>query len=255
MNKILFLGTGAADWEIENKDGFFRRNSSALINNDLIVDCGSHIFDFSESFKLDKLYDNVTDIIITHNHSDHFSKESIFKIAEKQKIRLGCSKAVMKKIGEHKNIEYTIFAPFKEYKMGKYKILPVLANHDVVTMGDDTSFHYIITTEDEKVVFYGLDGAWFLRPTWEAMRNYKFDVMIFDCTVGDSDDWRIFEHNTIPMLRMMVKEIENQKTVKENGVMIASHLARTLHVSHEETVEILNKINLKVAYDGMSIEF
>ena len=38
--KVTFLGTGAADWDIRAyRDGeFFRRNSSILINDDLLVD-------------------------------------------------------------------------------------------------------------------------------------------------------------------------------------------------------------------------
>lgn len=188
MNKITFLGTGAADWDFENKEEFFRRYSSALINDNLLIDCTEHIFDFAKSVQNENLYDNVTDIIITHKHSDHFSKDAIFQIAKNKKIRLGCSKAIKSIIGENENIEYNIFEPFSEYEMGKYKITPLLANHDVITDGDDRAFHYIITTENGKNVFYGLDGAWFLRPSWEIMKKRKYDIMVFDCTVGDSDD-------------------------------------------------------------------
>lgn len=34
MAELLFLGTGAADWDINAKTGFFRRNSAALLNTD-----------------------------------------------------------------------------------------------------------------------------------------------------------------------------------------------------------------------------
>lgn len=255
MNKITFLGTGAADWDFENKEEFFRRYSSALINDNLLIDCTEHIFDFAKSVQNENLYDNVTDIIISHKHSDHFSKDAILTIAKNKKIRVGCSKAIKKVIGENENIEYNVFEPFSEYEMGKYKVTPILANHDAVVDNDDKAFHYIITTENGKNIFYGLDGAWFLRPSWEVMRKYKYDVMVFDCTVGDSDDWRIFEHNTIPMLRMMIKEIQNQNMINERGIMIASHLAHTLHVSHTETEKILNKINVTTAFDGMKVEF
>lgn len=43
MNRLLFLGTGAADWDISCKGDFFRRNSAVLVNNRLIIDCGAHI--------------------------------------------------------------------------------------------------------------------------------------------------------------------------------------------------------------------
>ena len=44
-----------------------------------------------------------------------------------------------------------------------------------------------------------------------------------------------------------------ENMVAENGVIVASHLARTLHKPHEETKEILQKAGMLTAYDGMLI--
>lgn len=255
MSELLFLGTGAADWDIKNKAGFFRRNSAALLDGCFMLDCGSHIFDFAESTSNPSLYDDVTDIIITHDHYDHFSKESVLKIAENKKIRVGCCGHIKNLIGEHENIQFTLFSPLHKAQMGNYSVTALLANHHIVIDGDNMAFHYIIETPDGKKLFYGLDGAWFLRPSWQEMLKHRFDIMVFDCTVGDSHDWRIFEHNTIPMLRDMVKEINDRKMLTDNGKLIASHLARTLHVPHEETSEILDKIGMMTAFDGMEITF
>ena len=87
------------------------------------------------------------------------------------------------------------------------------------------------------------------------MKKHKFDVMLFDCTVGDSEDWRLFEHNTIPMLRMMLNEIKNKQLLNSEGKYIATHLARTLHKSHEDTEKILKEMDMITAFDGMKIEF
>ena len=255
MSEILFLGTGAADWNIKEKGDFFRRNSAALINGELMLDCGPHIFDFAESTGNDELYSYIKNVVITHGHADHFCRESVLKLAEKQKVRVGCDKANKNVIGAHPNIQFAQLKPFKEKKIGRYKIIPLLANHDVIINGDACAFHYIIETPDKKTVFYGLDGAWFLRPSWEVMKEYKYDLMIFDCTVGDKDDWRLYEHNTIPMLRMMIREIKEKELLKENGKLIASHIARTLHGTHEETADILKEIDMITAYDGMTVQF
>lgn len=258
MNEIIFLGTGAADWNIADridKKEFFRRNSAALVNYDLMIDCGGHIFDFAEEAGNEALYDNVENIILTHNHSDHFSKFSVLSLAKKHKIKIGCDTNLAELIGKHENIEFEIFKPFEKKIMGNYKIIPLLANHDIVADGKAYAFHYIIETKDEKKIFYGLDGAWFLRPSWEEMKKHKFDVMVFDCTVGDFHDWRIFEHNTVPMLREMIKEIKNQNMLSEGGKLIASHFARTLHGTHWETQKILEKTGAAAAYDGLKIEF
>ena len=104
MSQLLFLGTGAADWNINDKGDFFRRNSAALLNGELMLDCGSHIFDFAESTGNPALYDTVTDIIITHDHYDHFCRESVIRIADRQKIRVGCCGHIKNIIGNHHNI-------------------------------------------------------------------------------------------------------------------------------------------------------
>jgi len=255
MSELLFLGTGAADWTKEHKGDFFRRFSAALLNQELLLDCTHDIFDFAESIRDEHLFDKVTDIMITHCHSDHFNREAVLKLAEMQKIRVGCDRHIRKVLGEHPNITYKIFRPYVRKKIGKYQVTPVLANHDVVIKGDRCAFHYIIEAPDGKKLFYGLDGAWYLRPTWAEMKQHQFALMVFDCTVGDSDDWRLFEHNTIPMLRKMTKEIRAQKMLQKDGKLIASHLARTLHGSHEETVAILQKLHMITAFDGMTIHF
>lgn len=254
MNELLFLGTGAADWNLQNRRGFFRRNSAALLNENLLLDCGPHVWDYVRCVNGHAL-DRVTDVLITHDHSDHFDKDALLKLAERQKIRVACDGFLRVTVGAHPNIEYMPVVPFREFTVGSYRVMPVLANHDVVQQGLRQSCHYIVTTPDGKTLFYGLDGAWFLRPSWKEMCRHKFDVMVLDCTVGDREDWRLFEHNTIPMLRQMVREIHEQRLLNRNGVLVASHLARTLHGSHEHTEKVLKELSMVTACDGMKIRF
>ena len=254
MAELLFLGTGAADWDINAKTGYFRRNSAALLNGELMIDCGPHIFDFAEDFSRE-VYNDVTDIVITHNHSDHFNKDSVLRLAKDRKIRVFGDAQIKEALDDRENIEFIKAVPYVCQKVGRYSVIPLLANHHIVADGDRFALHYIIKTPDGKNLFYGCDGAWFLRPTWNTMLEYKFDAMVLDCTVGDMDDWRLFEHNTIPMLRTMMKAVREKELMNDNGMVIASHLARTLHVSHEETERILAEMDMITAYDGMTAEF
>ena len=198
-------------------EGFFRRNSSCLIDKKLLIDSGAHIFSFIEDFNVPDLFDELTDIIVTHFHSDHINKESVLRLAENRSLRVGCDKRTMEHIGEHPNITYTLFKPYAEYARGDIKVTPLLSNHDIVADGENFAFNYYIETKDGKSIFYGLDSAWILRPTWEYLKKKKFDAFVFDCTVGDKDDWRIFEHNTIPMIRKMVEEINAKEMTVLKG--------------------------------------
>ena len=91
MSEMIFLGTGAADWNLAMKnEGFFRRNSSCLIDKKLLIDPGAHIFSFIEDFNVPDLFDELTDIIVTHFHSDHINKESVLRLAENRIGNLRC---------------------------------------------------------------------------------------------------------------------------------------------------------------------
>ena len=252
MSKVLFLGTGAADWLMEDKrEGeFFRRNSSTMLNGELLIDPGAYIFDYMADSGDAGLFDNVRYLLVTHNHGDHVNADSVKRLCEGRGLTAVCPKTAQDRIGSIDGLCFITPEHGKAVTLGGYTVLPLMANHDDVI----NAFHYIITTPDGKKIFYGLDGAWFLRPTWEEMKADRFDMAILDATVGDFDDWRLFEHNTVPMLRKMVAEMVRLNMMTEKGVLVASHLARTLHPSHEECVEIFGKLNMTVAYDGLETE-
>ncbi len=215
MSELLILGSGAADWKAREKDAFFRRNASALLNGDLLLDCGGGIWDFERSFR--GVLDGVTDVLVTHDHDDHFQLWSFLELAKRGNIRIACDGALQREIGSIPGVTCLPVTPYVPFRLGRYRITPLLANHDVVRMGDRQACHYILDTPDGRSLFYGLDGAWFLRPTWEEMRRHTFDLMVLDCTVGDREDWRLCEHNTIPMLRMLTRQIRAQKMLRRGG--------------------------------------
>lgn len=250
---LLFLGSGAADWNAAERDGFFRRNAAALLNGTVLLDCGPHIWDFADTWQ--GVLDGVTDVLITHDHSDHFHLPSLLRLAQQRRIRVSCDGELRARIGTHTNIAFVHMQPFVPFHMGRYKVTPLLANHDVVTDGVRMACHYILRTPNGKTLFYGLDGAWFLRPSWEEMKRHTFDLMVLDCTVGDREDWRLFEHNTIPMLRMMARQIGESRLLTKDGVLIASHFSRQLCGTHEETAQILDRFHVRAAFDGMRIQF
>ena len=75
--KLLCLGTGAADWDPKqaSAEASFRRLTAAMVNRDLMIDCGPCVYEFAETFGYDGLYRSVTSILVTHSHGDHFNAE------------------------------------------------------------------------------------------------------------------------------------------------------------------------------------
>ena len=255
--QIRFMGTGAADFspllETEYKyklDQNARRSSSILINETYLVDCGPHVAD---SFRIQGLDPaKVTDLLVTHFHGDHYKPEVIAAVAAARKaagldepLRIWhCEGA------EHQEIANCEFHPMKigeEYTIGDMTVKALASNHTMWPV------HYDILLEGKKL-FYGCDGSWLLMATFYAMRQRRYDCMILDATVGDySGDFRLGEHNSIPMIRLMEASFRTENVIAQDGKLVLSHLARTLHKPHEETAELLGKEGYIVAFDGMEL--
>ncbi len=219
--KITFLGTGAADWVLalhKDMEGF-RRNASALIDDVLLIDPGPDVMNALEAFNKDA--SKIKYIINTHRHSDHYNEETIKSLT---------------------GAEFVDFKDGDEKKLSNYTVKAFKSNHP--TCNDPV--HFIIS-DGEKNVFYGLDGAWLTYKEVAAIKENNIDYAILDATVGDiKGDFRIFEHNNLNMVKEMTYTLNPD--VKQFCI---SHMARTLHNSHEELVKNMQEFGVEVAYDGM----
>ncbi len=251
--KIKFLGTGAADWNIKDRrDGeFFRRLSSTLINDDLLIDPGPHIFDFCERENCPTLFENVTDIIVTHSHADHFCADTVKRLFNEKARRIWCNETVAEKLCGIAECNAVLAGDC--FCAGKYSVTALKANHTPVMAGENTLLYNI--SDGKKSIFYGLDSAWLPYETWSALLKAPVDCMILDVTLGDAEgDYRIFEHNNIPMVDIMLQTARSQKALKEGGKAVGTHFSKYEHKCHEKLSERLEQLGMLAAYDGMEIE-
>lgn len=223
--KITFLGTGAADWSFQKHKDLegFRRNSSLLIDDCLLIDPGRDVPNALDTFG--KRAEDIQYILRTHDHPDH----------DDEQTRCYLSGA--------------LFAPMRAGEvrsLGRYTVTALRANHATCEGG---TVHFIVS-DGEKKLFYGLDGAWLTYDEVSAIQREGIDLAVFDATVGDAPgDHRIFEHNSLNMVVEMKASLE--KYVKR---FLISHMARTLHTSHGELVERMRPHGIEVAFDGCEIE-
>ena len=229
--KIHFLGTGAADWKQNeaNASQDFRRFSSILIDDTLLIDPGPCIPEFMKTFDCPSLLDNCKDILVTHSHIDHYSQATVDALPQ-------ATLHSMKTGDVWENDQYIVYA--------------YAAHHGTAT----DAVHFVIESKaDGKKLFYGCDGSLFYYETAIALQKHKLDLMILDCTIGDiAGDYRIFEHNNIPMVVQMKETFRNKRCC--NRFMV-SHMARTLHpITHKETADVLAQYDIETAYDNMILE-
>lgn len=253
--KIMFLGTCACDFsekllgEFKNSfDKNARRASSIIIGKNLLVDCGPHVL---ESLKIAGYrLEDIDNIFITHLHSDHFDYDNIAAIAKKHDKAV---KLWVRRDAEVEKIDNVQIIKMDE--QAKYEIAQDISVTGLDANHDQQSFpQWFLFEVSDKKLLYALDGAWFLTKTYDFLKNSRLDFLIMDATCGNyTGDYRIAEHNSIPMIKMMIPSMKTVEMISDNTKIYMSHLAPSLHSPHEKIEQQVNDLEIKVAFDGLSV--
>jgi phosphoribosyl 1,2-cyclic phosphate phosphodiesterase len=246
--KLLFLGTGAADRMNLEQDSDFsikdhRRCSCAMLGDHVMIDCGPHALN---SLKIAQIpLTNITDIIITHRHADHFNISAINEIAKNGGVRLWLRQGDVVEC----DAEVVYMDLFKAYNICEFTVTAVPANHEPASFPQ-----HLCISDGAKKLFYALDGAWVLNETASFIKRAEFDAVVIDATIGDySGDMRLGEHNSLPMIRLIIDSMRTLRIIREDTSVILSHIACCLHKSYVETCELVKDDGFTVAYDGLEI--
>lgn len=251
---LTFLGTCADDFskklQNECKDCFdkdARRASCALIDGHILIDAGPHVLDSLRIAGVEKA--QITDLFITHLHSDHFCPENIAKIAAARPEKLRLFVRYDAEIPELPNTEVIKMNNFEEYKTEGFAVTGLPANHD-----GESCPRWLLFEKDGKKLLYATDGAWILNDTYYYLKDSQLSTLVMDCTCGDKEgEYRIGEHNTLPMIRLMLPSFKTFGIVNENTQVFLTHLAPSIHKPHAEIEKALENESLTVACDGLNI--
>ena len=241
--KLEFLGTGAADWRGTDERGELRRLTSTLIDDCLLIDVTGTVLDMIVN------PGTVTHVFFTHSHGDHFSLEALKTLAP---CRVYAHESWAGDIrGEGLSVTpLTVGAPVEA---AGFTVTPLPANHST-ERADEQPLHYLIEKGGRRVL-YATDGAWMLNGAHHIIGSRALDAAVFDATIGDGreGDYRIFEHNSVDMVRLMLKTMLKTGRLKQDAPVFLTHMARTLHGTQREIEEITEK-PFVVCYDGMTRE-
>lgn len=251
MSELLCLGTGAADTmtrafpaDFDNKDN--RRCTASLLDGHILLDCGPHVL---QSLAVAGVaLESITDVIFTHLHSDHCSIDNLTAIANAKTAPLHIWHLAGETLPVLQNTVLHSVTLLEAYEGNGFTLTGLPGNHGVPTM------HPSVEIGGKKLL-YALDGAWFTYDAVEHMKKKQYDAVVLDCTVGDYlGDYRMGEHNSVPMLRVMVPSMKTLGIVTEDTKVIIDHLATCLHTSHAETCTLVQNDGFTVAFDGLKIE-
>ena len=260
--KLTFLGTGAADWDIGafTPDAPFRRFSGTLVGDDLIIDPGPHIFHFAEHNGTPDMFANVKNIIVTHSHADHFNADTVRRLCIGRDCTLWgdpvCLTRLRKDLGDElaSRIRFEVPELRQTHAIGNYEVTVLPANH-VTEYPEETARMYLVK-QDDRTLWWTGDSAWVPTESWNIIRDQAVNTAVLELTCGETapDDWRIFEHNTLDMLELMLRMFRKYNRFAPDIKYYVTHMARTLHTDHDTLVKTLAPLDVTPAYDGLSIE-
>lgn len=257
---LLFLGTCACDYsprlKTDCKDRFdpdARRASALLLNEHFLIDCGPHCLDAMRIAGVDG--GEVSDLLLTHLHSDHFNPENVQTLADLRQKKSGTplnvwvsEEAVLPAL---ESVNLRRMKKFETYTVtDTLFVTGVDANHDA----DFYPQHFLFEADGKKLM-YATDGGWVCNSTYNYLCKAALDALVIDATVGDYEgDFRAAEHNSIPMLRMLLKSMRTFGILKDGTRVILTHIAPSLHKPHAETAPVVKEDGMELAFDGWATE-
>ena len=248
--KIRMLGTGYG--ECKNKKKFskeFRGRGGVLIDEQLLIDAPSDIFDVANELGFDRMFDTVNDVLISHSHEGHFSPETIVKLAARRKVRVFASHEVLSRLPANPNIEKYEIEVFTQFKVAGYMVSALPSNHftDVYT---EECFNFLLI--GEKNLFYALDGGFINKRAFHILKHAKLDAAILDGALDlENTGEESLYHNDIPTLVKMKRIFESAGIAGERTRFIISHVPTDKKREiHTELSPIAIKNGMVLAYDG-----
>lgn len=247
-----------------------RKRSSALINDDLLIDLGPDIMSASQVHRVDLT--NVHYCLQTHPHADHLdlshllSRSPGFGVVGAPRLHLYASSATLEradKVFRSHLSDHGLFGPeaeeslnlkvhpieaFQPFQFGPYRVVAFPANH-APGLG---ALLYAVERDGTRI-FYGTDTAALTEETWQGFQQHElhFDLVALDHTYGPDEqgDDHLSAHQLIDHLGRLREE----RVLKPDGRLFATHIAHEGNPTHAELSEFASQHGYEVAYDGLIV--
>lgn len=146
--------------------------NAVILNNIIMIDCGVSFVSLSKFYKMISL------VLLTHEHSDHFNKRTIRKLAtERPTLRFGCGKFLVNELINCgvKKTNIDVLEPQKKYLYGSIEIIPEPLVHNVPNQGYKVHF-------GSKRVFYATDTN-----NLDGITAYNYDLLMIEANFTEAD--------------------------------------------------------------------
>lgn len=254
--KLTFLGTGAADWDWKNLPPGTCGSASTLIGTSCLIDAGPCVLRGMKASGV--AIGRISDLIVTHSHSDHFNLDTIQAIAAAGRRRLRVwappnALAMLSGVA----VEPHPVLPGDAFRVGVFRVVALPANHATRDL-DEQTLHYAFAGRGVRLL-YALDGAWICTKARILLKRFldgrPLSAVVWDATCGATfNDWRFAEHNDLRMVAAMREAMLKDGLVSADTLHVFDHIARTLWpATPAARRRLAARFGATLAEDGMSL--
>lgn len=282
--KICYWGTAAAEGipsifcncavcrEARAKKGrYIRTRSQLFIDDCLLIDfnADTNMHTLAYGYNMSQL----KDVLITHIHEDHYYPEDIgvrmegyshemkyptltFHGSEDMQATYEYKMHGNLKAVKDKRIAFDVLEKYKSYDISGFEVISLPATH-----GTPDPRVYIIK-KDGKTAFILNDCGIMIEENFEWLKKsgIKFDLVSYDCTMGNLDTVKAWGENASHMGIPNILQV--RKRLEENGNYLSTTKSVITHFSHNgdnvgygDMLKIAEENGFILAYDGMTLEF
>lgn len=265
---LLFVGTGAADYETVFKCACancatnrarcaqnLRHYSSLLLNGKLLIDCGPTVpWRLAE---LDVPPAQIEAIVFTHSHDDHLDAEAVASLLVARGEGRGAlavygNAAAMAALEGLDGLERQEVPAGESIFTCGVALTAVRANH---IPDQEQTLNWLISDGCSRLV-YATDTAWPMADTWQALLAFHPTAVVAEATFGllgpDDHGDCLTHHLNWPEFLRLREELIAASAILAETPFIATHLSQHLLPPHEEFCQ--NAVPpVAVAYDGLSL--
>jgi len=242
----------------------FRSRSAFRINEKVMIDIGEDYVSTAAKLK-DDLYD-VEHFLFTHTHPDHFNDRFFWsrRIGAKMPenpVNVYFSEDafdyVSEKYKDEKNVNLVKLEFGKTYTISDLEVTVFRGMHS--TANEEYSANYLVKLADGRMLYYGVDSGYYIDETFNALKNYKLDIFISECTYPRKRPIEESVPNHMDLSRCVenMDKLYENGTIDENTSIFVTHIdcRGKNHAQLEEYFENLAKVyKVTVAYDGLSLD-
>lgn len=215
----------------------------------------------------------LTDIhtcLITHSHWDHlYTPDMLVRFGEfaypkdEQPLNVYSLSSAIEKIeaevawARHFTPERVLchkIEEFTSFMAEGYKITPLKADH----AAESTPVIYLIE-KDGKCILHANDTGYFPDETWEYLEKnpVHIDLASFDSTETERfcDNDKLKKHMNFSTVKNVRERLRRLDMIDDSTICVLNHFSHNGGYAYEELVELAQKDNFLVSYDGMEIEF